>query len=759
MIEQFDLAHDKWLRLRKRDCGAVIQVGIEKALVEAHTFTDLVVESPTQVPALLRQVLLPVLADALGRLPRDQTEWRKRFEAETFTKDECDQIRAYLAEHGARFQAFGDTPFAQVSTLEAANGATKGAGLLVATESTGNNVPLFATRTEAEPPDLTPAEAMRWVVHAHCWDTAAIKTGAKGDDRAKAGKTTGNPTGPLGQLGVLVPVGRTLYETLLLNLPIGPQTMLGTPHWRSSPSAPGRNPADWNPAGDPDGLLGLWTWQSRRIRLIPEQTAQGVRVRRVIVAAGDRLREIPEWEPHTAWKYDKPVAKSKAADRKPRRHVPGKAVWRGMEALLAIHQSDLESGSVETSSLLRQAAGLRALGALPQDYPLRVEAFGISYGTQSAVIDDVYHDLMPLPVAALQPDTEMYGVLVEMTGQAERLYRAINRLSADLRRASGLDPIPWDKGQRPGEQLLHLLDPVVRRILGHVAGLDDERLEAVLLAWEQVAFRIAREIADTLFTALPESVFGPRQSGGEDDPGKNVGLGQAESRLRSNVAAALPRYADKNPWLGGFPHASTKRRDEMPRLYWDRVKSDGTWREDKWTKRPLGPPPGEDLAAMRAGLGRGFGEVPRMWPYYACEIDDDLARSGEASEEQKAEHAALALYGLHQQSKAISMHRPGLRLGKALLLLREHDRFSPSAIDDRVEAAATTTTQESLLIRLRGLVDLLHTIGQPLDYDNLMRLILQWRDEDGRRAARRQWAVDYQAWKRKPPEGQDKAEA
>ncbi|MFC0863420.1 type I-E CRISPR-associated protein Cse1/CasA [Sphaerimonospora cavernae] len=537
-MDQFDLVRDGWLPLRRRHDDALLEVGIERALTEADTFTELVVELATQVPALLRQVLLPVVADAVG-LPADRAEWRKRFEAGAFNETERDQIRLYLANHHGRFQAFGQTPFAQVGQLEAASGGTKGSGLLVATESTGNNVPLFAARTEAEPPALTPAEAMRWLVHAHCWDTAAIKTGAKGDAKVKAGKTTGNPTGPLGQLGVLIPTGHTLYETLLLNLPIGPTSVLGTPHWRRPPAGPA-----WAAAGYPDGLLDLWTWQSRRIGLIPEDTPQGVRVRRVIVAAGDRMRELPEWEPHTAWKYDKPVAKTKAADRKPRRHVPGKAIWRGLEALLAVHRSDLDSGSVETSSLLRQVADLRALGALQEDYPLRVEAFGITYGTQSAVIDDVYHDRIPLPVAALEPDAEVYGVLVEMTSQAEQLARVINHLSADLRRAAGLDPIPWDKGQRPGEQLLHRLDPVVRRVLDHAGGLSDEQLEAVLLAWEQVAYRITREGADAVFATVPESVFAPRHSGDEEASVTNPGLGTVEWRLRRDLSAILPRAAE-----------------------------------------------------------------------------------------------------------------------------------------------------------------------------------------------------------------------
>ncbi|MFF4128330.1 type I-E CRISPR-associated protein Cse2/CasB [Microbispora rosea] len=195
----------------------------------------------------------------------------------------------------------------------------------------------------------------------------------------------------------------------------------------------------------------------------------------------------------------------------------------------------------------------------------------------------------------------------------------------------------------------------------------------------------------------------------------------------------------------------------MATPYWNRAAADGTWLTDTRSRRPLGPPPGEDLAAMRAGLGRGFGEVPKVWPYYTVEINDELARRGQASVDQKAEHAALALYGLHQQSKSISMHRPNVRLGTALARLRASDRFSDKAIDDRVEAAATTTTPDALLIRLRGLIDLLRVVNQPLDYTHLMGLIRDWHYDDGRRAARRTWALDYQVWKQTAPQDEPAA--
>jgi CRISPR type I-E-associated protein CasB/Cse2 len=194
----------------------------------------------------------------------------------------------------------------------------------------------------------------------------------------------------------------------------------------------------------------------------------------------------------------------------------------------------------------------------------------------------------------------------------------------------------------------------------------------------------------------------------------------------------------------------------MTKRYWNRVAPDGTWlAKDPRTGRPLGPPPGEDLAALRAGLGRAAGEVPKMWRFYTCPIDDRLAQRGQVSIEQQAEHAALALYGLHQQSKRTSMHHPKVPLGKALYRLRVSERFSPQAVDARVNAAATATSPSALLIRLRGLIDQLRVIDQPLDYDGLMRLIQDWHFEDSRRSARRRWAVEYQVWAGQDGDGSD----
>ncbi|MGP3947187.1 type I-E CRISPR-associated protein Cse1/CasA [Streptomyces sp. 7N604] len=538
-MPSYDLLEQPSLMLRPRGGGDIVEVGWAEALLRADEFESLVVDLPTQVPALLRHALLPIVLDALGS-PVDLHEWSRRFTEGRFTQPERERLLAYCEEHRDRFDLFGaDAPFAQVADLRTAKVETKGSALLVATAATGNNVPLFASRTEGDPLPLSPAQAVRWLLHTHCWDTAAIKTGAVGDPKVKAGKTTGNPTGPLGQLGLIVPEGRTLYETLLLNLPIGKQGLAGTPQWRRAPAE-----AAWQTRA-PDGLLDLWTWQSRRIRLIPEQTPDGLRVTRIVLCAGDRLEALPEWETHTAWKFTKSKKSRIGAERSPRRHQPGKAIWRGLDALLASEYQPGSGDGWETSSLLLQLAELQEHQAVSDEYPLRLQTFGMSYGTQSAVIEDVLHDAIPLPVTALRTDGLAYAVLLEVAQQAEDLATAINNLSADLRRASGADPIPWDKGQRPGEFVLHLLDPLVRQLLTKVraAGEDDDLLNRGQVVWEQRAWLLAREVSEPLFAAAPASVFSGRTAMRNNRP-VTYSLGTAESNFRRRLAQILPRATE-----------------------------------------------------------------------------------------------------------------------------------------------------------------------------------------------------------------------
>jgi CRISPR system Cascade subunit CasA len=495
-MTSFDLVHQPWIPVMV--AGRRGEVSLLEALTGADRIDALAVDDPLQTVAVLRQVLLPVLLDALGP-PRTSEEWADRWDTGAF---DAGRVTDYLEEWAGRFDLFHpETPFGQVAGLHTDKGETKPVSLLLPALASGNNVPLFSARTDADPPTLTPPEAARAMLAAHCWDTAAIKSGAAGDPQVASGKTTGNPTGPLGQLGVTIPVGASLAHTLLLNTPVlsAGLTAGDRPQWRAEAATPiwRRRPAA--------GLLDLLTWQSRRIRLIPEQNDDGhTFVRQIVLTAGDRLDQLlVDVEPHTSWRTV-PKPRAGEAPVRPVRHQPGRAAWRGLASLLATKTPTEDN--LTSPKTISQLAELRALDYLPADTWLQVLTVGVVYGNQSAIVEDVLTDQIPLPLAALVTDAPVRELLLEMAGQAEALRVAANRLGDDLRAACGADKLPWDKSQRLGDVVVHEFTPVVRRLLSGLQR-EPERVDEAARAWRQTARQIAVHMAEPVLNAAPPEAF------------------------------------------------------------------------------------------------------------------------------------------------------------------------------------------------------------------------------------------------------------
>lgn len=173
--------------------------------------------------------------------------------------------------------------------------------------------------------------------------------------------------------------------------------------------------------------------------------------------------------------------------------------------------------------------------------------------------------------------------------------------------------------------------------------------------------------------------------------------------------------------------ADQQTNPQRRRYFWEREHRDSL-------------PDGKDLAALRGGLGRQAGEVPAMWRYYTT-----LQRDGEVSPRLRAEHAALCLFALHQQSQGNLMHFTGIGMGTAMAKLRIDDKFSADAVDRRFAAAATATSFAEVTAHLRGLVTQLRSLRkpQPLDYTRLCRDLRDWQDPDEVPTVRRRWGSQY----------------
>jgi CRISPR system Cascade subunit CasA len=507
-IASFDLVDEPWLPCLMTDGGAE-DLGLKQVLLDAHLVRELSLDVPTQFPPVLR-LLLAILHRALRQLgtsggPRSTDAWEHLWALGALPGD---PISRYLDEHRERFQLFHPTaPFLQVAGLKTGSAEAKPITQLIPFAATGNNAPLFSAARDADPPSLTCGEAARWLLHVHAWDTAGIKTGADG---VKGGKTYGNPTGPLGRLGVLVPVGRTLWHTLLLNLlvlskDISPAGDL--PSWEDGPLT-----AEWHER-HPRGVLDLYTWPGRRVRLQPEPTADGMRVKHAIVTAGDRIADLTtliSFEPHTAWRRNETLEKKlkRAPVYTPVRHQPGRELWRGLGPILAQARADRPSPEERGPRVLDHLADH---AHLLRGERILLSGTGIAYGTQAAVIDETYADTMPLPVAVLADrGGDWEATALDAVRVAEEAATALATLAANLARAAGCDEDGLLTGRRrvARSSLYADLDSRFRRWIAELGGSADEPAEA-LGQWRTEVREQAERIAGGMLGAVPpEAVRG-----------------------------------------------------------------------------------------------------------------------------------------------------------------------------------------------------------------------------------------------------------
>lgn len=514
-----NLITDPWIEVLAE--GDPAEMPLREVLLRAHEVEDLSWADPL-VGAATLSLLTAIVMDSHDIRSVDGV-------GELWEVGHLDRahLNSYLDEHRDRFDLFSPTtPFLQVASLEPVSGSPKSVALLQPEVASGNNTPLFAASTETATPPLTPAAAARRLVALMGYDSAAIKTGAKGDPAAAGGKTSGNPTGPLGAIGYVAPIGRSLFETVVLNLPARVWRAGDAPAWRRDPPGP-----SWT-TRLPAGPLDLATWQSRRVRLHPE----GGLVTGVVVSAGDRLPHIPDVETRTGWVKAKESTQGGPALR-PRRHQSGRSAWRGLAALLA--GPDLANGEVPLPGVLMQLNQLVMDEWIERTHPIEIQIVGVEYGNMSAVIEHVVSDRTPFPIAALDPahGSQVKGVVTLMGATADAVARALNDLGDNLRRAAGGEKIPWDKGQRLGELFLHRLNAPAWRMLAGLAR-EPRRAGEVREVWEQVCEREAWSLASPLLDEAPVETFHGHREGD-----RTIRLQTAEAFFRKAVREALPTRA------------------------------------------------------------------------------------------------------------------------------------------------------------------------------------------------------------------------
>ncbi|MCH7230519.1 type I-E CRISPR-associated protein Cse1/CasA [Glycomyces sp. L485] len=530
----FNLIDEPWLLAQRHD-GTVESLSLTGLFANSSDYTRLLGDIPTQALPILRLALAILHSSIKG--PESTEEWGAMWRAGRFPVDD---VTHYLNRYRDRFDLLHlQTPFYQVADLQTKKEEAS-LSAFIADIPTGR--PKYAMRAADGLERIDFAEAARWIVHCQAFDLSGIKGAAVGDPRMKGGKSFPIGPGSLGRVGAIYPEGDNLTETLLLNLipdefldEHGAEIDPGdVPVWERGSHGPA--PEERDSEGTPLGLLDLYTWQSRRLNLVFDESG----VTGAIICQGDKLelRDQFKTEPMAAWRRSKNQERQLKMGRAvylPRQHNPSRNIWRGLAAALpATTGRPTASDDALPPLALLWVARTQNSGALARDRRIKYHITGIAYGTQEAVINDLVDDSLSLAAAVFDTEhPELATAVTAAAADAEKAVSALAALARDLARAAGDRDNVAGVGQTAAEAAYATLDTEYRQWLARLSvDIDTDRERA---SWQQTVGTTVLDLAARLAASSGTAAWKGRKEG---DFRRNSAA--AEIAFRRSIRAALP---------------------------------------------------------------------------------------------------------------------------------------------------------------------------------------------------------------------------
>lgn len=535
---EFNLVDEPWIRVRFLS-GEIKEMSLLDVFRNASIIAALVNDLPTQDFAILRVLLAILRRSVMQGLGGDEDPvevWDELWNADDLP---IPQIESYVATWRNRFDLFDETvPFMQVAGMRTDRNETSAINKIVV--DLPDREQFFTMRFRSGAESLSYAEAARWLIHVHAFDTAGIKSGVVGDPAVKRGKSysTGYP-GWAGCLGGTYIQGDSLRETLLLNLVLwdssANEDMLppsdDLPVWEQPPKTPSSDDRE------PHGYADILTWQSRRILLLVENN----RVNRVILTNGDRLEPSNKQslEPMTAWK------RSKNQEKKlgiipvfmPITYQSDKAFWRSLPSVLPALSS--ENTDVVPPGVIDWVAYLMKSHAFPKHRSLRLHAAGVVYGTQNSVASEVIDDILVANSFLLSSEGREANSLVrEILSRTDNAIRSLGLFAKNLRIAAGDKDRADSAKNQPQRDAYHELGGLFRFWLAGIT--EDTNLHEAEIAWNGRARLILWHIADELIRQTD-----PMAVAGHKGPGGWMTASKAEAIFRRKLYETLPIFDDE----------------------------------------------------------------------------------------------------------------------------------------------------------------------------------------------------------------------
>lgn len=538
----FNLLHERWIPVVLTD-GVAREVSILNALKDASEIRELSGDIPQEVLPIMR-MLLAILYRSHGYETNSESEliemWTDIWNQGHF---DYDLIEEYLLPLERRFDLFDSNhPFFQVAGLDYDGKGPDPVGELIADVPKPDKY-LFSTRDRNHLDGISYAEAARWLIFMHAYDTAGIKSPVVGNTHKKSGKVYAPKgavgTGLLGAEGGVYFEGINLFQTLMLNWVLFDSQrsqgapLLGNVHdsaaWERESGDPDSRLAS---PDEPAGPVGMFTWQSRRIRLARDIDAK--RVTGVVSCYGDITAIVDKQgvEPMTAWRESKQQQKKLGTPYVPLMpvvHDSSRLLWRGTSSLIAARRGDNETDL--RPGIVRWVDTLYEENAFGNSTPVvTIHAQGMEYGTQSSVFSNGIDDSFSFPVSMLRYDSEECLKTIEVIGQTEDAVDGLARFVYNVNKASGSKAKGNATQDGVCERAYNALDDIFKERLAHFT--PDVDAIKYCDAWRDQVHRKLLMMAEDHVSSSARSYFSEHYG---------MSVGKAFSRYRASLNRVLGR--------------------------------------------------------------------------------------------------------------------------------------------------------------------------------------------------------------------------
>ncbi len=425
----YNLIDEIWIPCIMPD-GRKILYSLKDIFKDAQDIKEISDDSPL-ITAALHRFLLAILHRSLSiaakhNFPKDEEEWQVIWIKEYF---EDKQILIYLNQFKDRFNLFDDQyPFYQCSEMPIncidnkgqPKSYTKSVANLIHELATGNNATLFDHTVEDKPEAIPPARAASLIIAFQAFSIGGLLTYQEGQDPKKYKSST---NAPLVKGAVIIVKGKNLFETLVLNMHKYNKDD-SEPMEIESSDAPVWENDNCTQAIEryPKGYLDILTWQSRRIRLIPEKDDKGnTIIKQVVIMKGEQL-------PNTYSLYQKePMLAYKKVKKPTKNQDPWsiltfkeeKALWR--DSLSLFQSLEEERARPKILSWLNE---LSSIGIIDISMIYNLSIMGLA--TNQAKVLLWRNEHIPLPLEYLK-NKELINSLSKILGIAETIGAEIKK--------------------------------------------------------------------------------------------------------------------------------------------------------------------------------------------------------------------------------------------------------------------------------------------------------------------------------------------